>query len=107
MTTPLLYLQFIVMNRITEQKSIFNRVAEITGKDVDLIKAVVNHMWSETRANVITPKTWTTMVNNFGTFQPKEKKINYLLGEFEKGNTPRENKIEEFKRILSLKNKTK
>lgn len=103
--TPLLYLQFIVMNRIEDQKKIFDRVAEITGKDVDLIKTVINHMWSETRASVISPKTWITMVNNFGTFQPKEKKINYLLGEFEKGISPRENKIEEFKRILSLKTK--
>ena len=95
------------MNKIEEQKDIFNRVAEITGRDPDLIKTVVNHMWAEVRASVTHPKTWVKMVNNFGTFLQREKKIKYILSKFEEGVTPREGKVEEFKRILSLKNKTK
>jgi len=93
------------MYKIEQQKDILQRVAERTGKDPELIKFVINHMWSEIRANVITPKTWKTMVNNFGIFQPKEKKINFILSDANNKKLKTTSKIEEFKRLLDLKTK--
>jgi len=89
-----------------KQERIFARVAERMGKDEELIKFVINHMWSEIRANVITPKTWKLQVNNFGIFSPKEKKMQYFIASVEaKGSDSklRKGKLEEFKRILTLK----
>jgi hypothetical protein len=77
-------------------------------KDEELIKFVINHMWSEIRANVITPKTWKLQVNNFGIFSPKEKKIEHFIAAVKaKGNESRlsKTKLEEFERILTLKTK--
>jgi len=93
------------MYKIEQQKDILQRVSERTGKDPELIKFVINHMWSEIRANVITPKTWKTMVNNFGIFQPKEKKINFILSDANNKKLKTTSKIEEFKRLLDLKTK--
>ncbi len=92
-----------------QQSDIFKIVAERTGKSEELIKFVINHMWSNIRENVIRPKTWKLMINNFGIFSPKEKKIKRLLNHIDEkqGNTRiRKEKLDEFKRILSLKNKT-
>ena len=91
-----------------KQTEIFARVAEKMGKDEELIKFVINHMWSEIRANVITPKTWKLQVNNFGIFSPKEKKMRHFIASVEaKGSDSklRKGKLEEFKRILTLKTK--
>lgn len=97
------------MNNL-KQTGIFARVAERMGKDEELIKFVINHMWSEIRANVIRPKTWKLQVNNFGIFSPKEKKIEHFVAAVKaKGSESRlrKEKLDEFERILTLKNKQK
>lgn len=97
-------------NKHLQQSDIFKIVAERTGKSEELVKFVINHMWASIREYVITPKTWKLMINSFGIFSPKEKKIKRLLNHIDEkqGNTRiRKEKLDEFKRILSLKNKTK
>ena len=89
-----------------KQTDIFARVAEKMNKDEELIKFVINHMWSEIRANVIKPKTWILQVNNFGIFFPKEKKIEHFIAAVKaKGSESRlrKEKLDEFERILTLK----
>lgn len=95
------------MNNL-KQTDIFARVAEKMGKDEELIKFVINHMWSEIRANVIKPKKWILQVNNFGIFFPKEKKIKHFIKAVKaKGSESRlrKEKLDEFERILTLKTK--
>lgn len=97
-------------NKNIQQNQIFSIVAEKTGHSEELVKFVINHMWSNIRENVITPKTWKLMINNFGIFQPKEKRIRHLLEaiDINQGNTRiRKEKLQEFNRILLLKEKQK
>lgn len=93
-----------------KQTGIFAKVAEKMNKDEELIKFVINHMWSEIRANVIKPKNWILQVNNFGIFFPKEKKIEHFIAAVKaKGSESRlrKEKLDEFERILTLKQKQK
>lgn len=93
-------------NKNIQQDQIFSIVAEITGHSEELVKFVISHMWSNIRENVIKPKTWKLMINNFGIFQPKEKRLKHLLEtiDINQGNTRiRKEKLQEFSRILSLK----
>ncbi len=93
-----------------QQSDIFKIVSERTGKSEELIKFVINHMWSCIRENVIRPKTWKLMINNFGIFSPKENKIKRLLNHIDEKQCKtriRKEKLDEFKRIMSLKEKTK
>lgn len=97
-----------ITNKNIQQNQIFSIVAEKTGFSEELVKFVINHMWSNIRENVITPKTWKLMINNFGIFQPKEKRIRHLLEAIDvnQGNTRiRKEKLQEFNRILLLKEK--
>lgn len=97
-------------NKNIQQSDLFKVVAERTGYSEELVKFVINHMWSNIRENIIKPKTWKLMINNFGIFNPSEKKIKSLLNAIDvnNGNTKiRKEKLDEFNRILSLKEKTK
>lgn len=99
-----------ITNKNIQQNQIFSIVAERTGFSEELVKFVINHMWSNIRENIISPKTWKLMINNFGIFQPKEKRIKHLLNaiDINKGNTKiRKEKLQEFNRILSLKQNKK
>lgn len=95
-----------ITNKNIKQEDIFSIVAEKTNHSEELVKFVINHMWSNIRENVIKPKTWKLMINNFGIFQPKEKRLKHLLEaiDINQGNTRiRKEKLQEFNRILSLK----
>lgn len=99
-----------ITNKNIQQNQIFSIVAERTGFSEELVKFVINHMWSNIRENIISPKTWKLMINNFGIFQPKEKRIKHLLNaiDINQGNTRiRKEKLQEFNRILSLKQNKK
>lgn len=88
------------------QSEIYTKVADKLGYDEKLVKFVINHVFNNIRENIINPKSWKLMVNNFGIFYPNEKKIKVVLQREEdniKQTRIRQEKIEEYKRILQLK----